>query len=97
MSGDSFMDNDTFTLLSQVIVKGRALAGAIHPVKLISEPAYAEEVFQKIEQSDDESLIMLSLQLRQKLGQLEASTLDKKTAQDQNAEQPQKYLYGARG
>jgi hypothetical protein len=87
------MDNDTFNLLSQVIVRGRAQAGAIHPGKLVSDRVYAEEVFLKLEQSDDEGLVLLSLQLRQKLGHLEQAA----TTPDDGGGKPPKYLYGARG
>jgi hypothetical protein len=66
------MDNDIFGLQSQLIVRDRTMAGAIHPAKMMADPAYAEAVFAKIEESDDASLVMLSLELRQKLGPLDS-------------------------
>ena len=92
------MDNDTFGLLSQIIVKAKSIVGSIHPGKLVNDAIYAEDMFRKIEQGEDVNLIMLSLQLRQKLGLLEQKiTKPQPSTQNSELQTNHKYTFGARG
>ncbi|WP_020166663.1 MULTISPECIES: hypothetical protein [Methylotenera] len=94
------MDNKSLVLLSKFSVSARRLIGSVNPAKLLKDPEYSAEVFQKAFELGDEELIMLSLEVQTMLGLISATTPVQNTAKvvpiKQEEEPEKKYMFGAR-
>ncbi len=68
--------------------------------KLLSDKAYGKQVLSLAEESDNEELIVMALDLKDKLGLLPqpGKSAETKPAENEEKEKPQdKYKFGARG
>jgi hypothetical protein len=68
--------------------------------KLLSDKAYGKQVLSLAEESDNEELILMALDLKDKLGLLPqpGKAVETKPAENEVEEKPQdKYKFGARG
>lgn len=95
------MDNELLILLSKFSVVARTQIGAVNPAKLFKDTAYAEQIFEQVNQSGNEELMLLSLAVQSKLGKLDSTSKPTKPEykRPNTTEKPAeiKYLYGARG
>jgi hypothetical protein len=98
------MDNQSFITLSKFTVEARKVIGTVNPARLLKDANYSETIFEKVDASDDTDLILLSLQLRQQLGLLEAEASESEKMPEMTLEQVAtpplpagKYMFGARG
>lgn len=103
------MDNQSFITLSKFTVEARKVIGTVNPAKLIKDPAYSEAIFQKVEASAHEELIMLGMDLRNQLGRSDSQASEKNNGEPDGSLNPaseenmapalpaEKYLFGARG
>jgi hypothetical protein len=100
------MDNQSFITLSKFTVEARKVIGTVNPARLIKDAVYSETIFEKVDASDDTSLIALSLELRQQLGLLDIAPNDAEAEKPLESMieptitaniAPQKYMFGARG
>jgi len=90
------MDNDTMVLLARFTIQARKLVGAIDSNLLANDDAYRNSIFQRIDAEADETLLLLSLTLRSKLGTLINPTAEQEaTLVTSNV--TDKYKFGARG
>ncbi|HEY0562479.1 MAG TPA: hypothetical protein VGD04_04070 [Methylophilus sp.] len=90
------MDNALLVLLSKFSVAARPIIGAINPAKVLKDAEYAKKTFELADTQGDEQLLLLSLELQNKLGLLEVDI--KPPAPTIKEEAPsEKYLFGARG
>lgn len=85
------MDNQSLIVLSKFSVAARKIIGPVNPAKMIKDPSYCTEIFQKVDELGDEELILISLDLQSALGLLE------KKPEPKSAPIKVKYVYGARG
>ncbi len=90
------MNNETFRLLSKFTVVARKVAGSINPSRIIKDKHYANEVFWKVNQIGDESLILMSLELQYQLGILTPIAEDSPPTEPHTDETRKKYTFGAR-
>lgn len=88
------MDNKTLITLSKLTVEARKVIGAIYPAKMLKDPSYCAEIFQKIDDAGDVELVLLSLDLREQLGLLKN---DKLVAKETPETKEEKYVYSVRG
>jgi hypothetical protein len=90
------MDNDTIVLLARFTIQTRKLIGPIDSNQLTHDEAYRNQIFQLIDAKAEESLLLLSITLRNKL-----STLGKTKVADEPLPRTDnvtdKYKFGARG
>lgn len=91
------MDADVFKLLTGFIVKGRKLLGSIDSDRLLRDDGYAREVFRKVDEEGEEDLVLLALQLRDRLGLLaRGAEPEKDKAKDRGEAAAGKYVHGLR-
>ncbi len=90
------MDNDTMMLLARFTIQARKLVGAIDSNLLITDENYRTSIFQKIDATAEEDLLMLSLALRNKLGALDASQAVEEEP-EKTGTSADRYKFGARG
>lgn len=90
------MDNALLVLLSKFSVAARPVLGSINPAKVLKDAEYAKKIFEQADSLGDEQLLMLSLELQNKLGLLEMD-LKVPTQAAQEQAPSVKYLFGARG
>ena len=91
------MEPETFKLLTGVIIKSRKLLGSIDSDKLMHDRQYAHDVFLKIDEKGDEELVMLALQLRERLGLMHAESSGNGAEEPRPKEKTTgKYIYGTR-
>lgn len=95
------MDNELLILLSKFSVLARTQIGAVNPAKLFKDATYAEQVFEQVNQSGNEELMLLSLAVQSKLGKLAPPNAnlkpEPKKPKPEEKSNEVKYLYGARG
>ena len=70
--------------------------------KLIADPAYGREILAAAEESDNDQLVLLAIELKDKLGMLPqpkpgAATAPAETAGEEGEGQEKKYIRGVRG
>lgn len=85
------MDNKTLITLSKLTVEARKVIGTVNPAKMLKDPAYSTEIFQKIDDCANEELVLLALDMRQQLGLLECTELVATPVEKE------KYVFGVRG
>ncbi|MGZ8258137.1 MAG: hypothetical protein ACXWTR_03070 [Methylotenera sp.] len=84
------MDNQCLVVLSKFSVAARKVICSVNPAKLIKDSSYSAEIFHKVDEMGDEDLILLSLDLQNLLGLLNASPSREAPATEK------KYMFGAR-
>ena len=96
------MEQDLLKLLAQFrILLKKERTVQLDLERMMSDAGYARQALAQAEDSENETLVMLSLALREKLGFLKAppAAAPAKPAEEQKPEpaaQGTKYLYGAR-
>lgn len=90
------MNEEVFKLLTSFIVKGRRITGPVSSDRILGDPAYAREVFDRIEAEGDEDLVLLSLKLRDHLGLLAAGSDGAHEDAKDEPKSDAKYRFGAR-
>lgn len=95
------LDRETLNEIVKLKFTTRKLGGPeIDLVKLVAEPAYANEIFAICEDLPDESIVLLSMVLRNKFGLLTAMSIpDSQPAPEavkEDQEPPRRYVLGAR-
>lgn len=89
------MEADLLKLLAQLRILMKKERGAqLDLEKLMNDPAYARQVCAQAEESENETLVMVSIALREKLGLLKAGA--KPAAEKAPEPAKGKYLHGAR-
>jgi Skp family chaperone for outer membrane proteins len=90
------MDNELLVLLSKFSVAARKVIGPVNPAKIVKDQAYAKQVFEQADAIGEEDLLMVSLELQNKLGYFDEKAISVPTPKK---EEPAtvKYLFGARG
>ena len=100
------MDNATIQLIARLKIRMRQEKNiSINTQRFFAEPAYAGQVLDQAEESEDMELVTTSMELRSKLGWLQApaaaattaapvKAATSKPAANDNA--PQRYAFGAR-
>jgi hypothetical protein len=97
------MDNELLKKLAHLKILLKRNGGiAVDITQLIADPAYARDLLTKAEEIDSEEIVLLALDLKDKLGLLTpppaASTAPAKAAADEEKpKSAQKYVLGARG
>jgi hypothetical protein len=81
------MNNDLLILLSKFAVAARKVIGPVNPAKIINDKAYASAIFERINAEADEALLVLALDLQNKLGMLNTTP----------SKAQEKYIFGPRG
>lgn len=81
------MNNDLLILLSKFAVAARQVIGPVNPAKIINDKAYASAIFERINAEADEALLVLALDLQNKLGMLDTT----------HGKVQEKYIFGPRG
>lgn len=81
------MNNDLLILLSKFAVAARKVIGPVNPAKIVNDKAYASAIFERINAEADETLLVLALDLQNRLGMLDTK--------HNNAQE--KYIFGPRG
>jgi hypothetical protein len=97
--GQEEMDQEMLKLLAQFRILLKKEKGInVDFERLVDEPAYARELVKAGEDCDNEVLVMLALQLHEKLGLMSApaSTPAPAPAPAARAVSPEKYKFGAR-
>ena len=92
------MENRGLVLLSKFSVSARRLIGVVNPARLIKDSEYSAQIFQKAFEMGDEELILLSLEVQNMLGLMNASATPdtNKVVPIKPVEPEKKYMYGAR-
>lgn len=93
------MENRGLVLLSKFSVSARRLIGVVNPAKLIKDPEYSAQIFQKVFEMGDEELIMLSLEVQNMLGMMSVDAIpdtNKVVPIKQEESSDKKYMFGAR-
>jgi hypothetical protein len=90
------MDNEGLILLARFTFQARKLIGAIDSNLIANDEIYRNSIFQQIDAQADEALLMLSMQLRDKLGTL-SPLANSKEIEEKPASENKKYIFGARG
>lgn len=81
------MNNDLLILLSKFVVTARKVIGPVNPAKIVTDKAYASAIFERINAEADETLLVLALDLQNKLGMLDITP----------GKTQEKYIFGPRG
>jgi hypothetical protein len=97
------MDNELLKKLAHLKILLKRNGGiAVDITQLIADPAYARDLLTKAEEIDSEEIVLLALDLKDKLGLLKLPpaqpTAPVKVADEEEKPKPaQKYVLGARG
>lgn len=98
------MDNELLKKLAHLKILLKRNGGiAVDITQLIADPAYARDILTKAEEVDSEEIVLLALDLKDKLGLLTPPpappTAAPKVADaaEEKAKPAQKYVLGARG
>ena len=96
------MDNELLKKLAHLKILLKRNGIAVDITQLIAVPAYARDLLTQAEELDSEEIVVLALDLKDKLGLLTpppaASTAPAKAAADEEKpKSAQKYVLGARG
>lgn len=89
------MDNETLILLARFTIQARKLIGTIDSNLLANDDTYRNGIFQQIDAQADEDLLILSMNLRNKLGTFLPQSPTKEPAKEPVVES-KKYKFGAR-
>lgn len=93
------MENRGLVLLSKFSVSARRLIGVVNPAKLIKDSEYSAQIFQKAFEMGDEELILLSLEVQNMLGLMNANAVpdsNKVVPIKPEESSDKKYMFGAR-
>jgi hypothetical protein len=90
------MDNELLVLLSKFSVAARKVIGPVNPAKIVKDQAYAKQIFEQADAIGDEDLLLVSLELQNKLGYFDEKVVPISTPKKEEAPAV-KYLFGARG
>jgi hypothetical protein len=92
------MDNETLLLLARFTFQARKIVGAIDSNLLANDANYRNNIFQQIDAQADEGLLVLSMQLRNKLDPAQPTTQAPKPEPEKpSPPEAGKYKFGARG
>ena len=91
------MDNEALIMIARFTFQARKLLGAVDSNSLVNNADYRNEIFKKIDAEADEDLLILSLNLRAKLGDLISNPVVVAEPKKEIAAEPNKYVLGARG
>lgn len=91
------MDNELLVLLSKFSVAARKVIGPVNPAKVVKDQEYAKHVFEQADALGDEELLLVSLELQNKLGFLDGKVVPISAPVKKEEEVAAKYLFGARG
>lgn len=90
------MDNELLVLLSKFSVAARKVIGPVNPAKIVKDQAYAKQIFEQADAVGEEDLLLVSLELQNKLGYFDEKVAP--ISAPKKEEVPSvKYLFGARG
>jgi hypothetical protein len=90
------MDNELLILLSKFSVAARKAIGPVNPAKIVKDQAYATHIFEQADAIGDELLLLVSLELQNKLGYFDEKVVPIVAPKKEEAPAV-KYLFGARG
>lgn len=91
------MDNELLVMLSKFSVAARKVIGPVNPAKVVKDQEYAKQVFEQADALGDEELLLVSLELQNKLGLLDQKVVPIATPAKKEEVVAAKYLFGARG
>lgn len=91
------MDNELLVLLSKFSVAARKVVGPVNPAKVVKDQEYAKQVFEQADALGDENLLLVSLELQNKLGLLDQKVAPIAAPIKKEEAAAAKYLFGARG
>jgi hypothetical protein len=90
------MDNELLVMLSKFSVAARKVIGPVNPAKVLKDQEYARRIFEQADAVGEEELLLISLELQNKLGLLEEKVVPAPPAKREEVVAA-KYLFGARG
>ncbi|MDO8962693.1 MAG: hypothetical protein Q7V02_11380 [Methylophilus sp.] len=90
------MDNELLVLLSKFSVAARKVIGPVNPAKIVKDQAYAKQIFEQADAVGEEDLLLVSLELQNKLGYFDEKVAPISSPKKEEAPTV-KYLFGARG
>lgn len=91
------MDNELLVMLSKFSVAARKVIGPVNPAKVVKDQEYAKQVFEQADALGDEELLLVSLELQNKLGLLDQKVVPISAPAKKEEEAAAKYFFGARG
>lgn len=91
------MDNELLVMLSKFSVAARKVIGPVNPAKVVKDQEYARQVFEQADALGDEELLLVSLELQNKLGLLDQKVVPISAPVKKEEAAAAKYLFGARG
>lgn len=91
------MDNELLVMLSKFSVAARKVIGPVNPAKVVKDQEYARQVFEQADALGDEELLLVSLELQNKLGLLDQKVVQMVAPAKKEEVTAAKYLFGARG
>jgi hypothetical protein len=91
------VDNQTLMMLARFTFQARKLLGAVDSNMIANDAEYRDNIFKEIDAKADEPLLMLSLDLRNRLGMLPGSVAKEPVAEPEPKTDTDKYKFGARG
>jgi len=84
-------------MLSKFSVAARKVIGSVNPAKVVKDQEYARQVFEQADALGDEDLLLISLELQNKLGLLDQKIAPISKSAKKEEAVTDKYLFGARG